>query len=346
MKILFETTHPAHVHCFKNIIWSLKKNGHQILIVAKDKEMTLDLLEKYQFDYEIVGVNYKGMLKKAVGLLKVDYRLLKIARKFQPDIIVGRGSPSLAHLSLLINKPYIALIDTENAHLVGLLSSPFADKICASTSYQGKINPKKEIRFNGYKELAYLHPNYFTPDPNVLKYLNLTVDDKFIIIRFVGWGATHDIEDYGFSDKVGIVEELSKYRNVFITSEIRLPDEIEQYRISAPSEQMHHLLYYADLFIGESATMATESAILGTPAIFVSTSTRGYTDELEKKYKLLFTYSNSNDIQKEAISKAIELLKNKDTKEEWQKKRKIFLDDKIDVTAFMVNLIEEYRQKI
>ena len=34
-------------------------------------------------------------------------------------------------------------------------------------------------------------------------------------------------------------------------------------------------MYYADLFVGESATMASEYAVLGTPAIFVSTSRRG-----------------------------------------------------------------------
>jgi predicted glycosyltransferase len=127
---------------------------------------------------------------------------------------------------------------------------------------------------------------------------------------------------------------------------MELPDEIEKYRISAPSEKMHHLLYYADMFVGESATMATESAILGTPAIFVSTSRRGYTDELETKYDLLYTFSNSKDIQNGAINKAAELLNDKNTKEEWQRKRGKFLEDKVDVTAFMVNFIESYEQKI
>lgn len=340
MRVLFETTHPAHVHCFKNTMWNLQKEGHEVLVAAKDKEVTLDLLDKYGFNYEVIGPNHKNLLKKAIGLLKADYRLLQIARKFQPDILVGRGSPSMAHLSLLTRKPYIALIDTENAHLVGWLSSPFATAICASTSYQGKIDPKKEVRFDGYKELAYLHPNYFKPDPEVLDHLGLAEGERFTIVRFVGWGATHDIKDYGFSNKSEVVKELSKYSRVFISSEIELPGELEEYRVNIPPEKMHHLLYYADLFIGESATMATESAILGTPAIFVSTSRRGYTDELEEKYDLMYTYSDPEDAQAKAVEKAIELLINKNTNEEWQKKRKALLEDKIDVTRFLTDFIE------
>lgn len=340
MRVLFETTHPAHVHCFKNTIWNLQKEGHEVLVAAKDKEVTLNLLDTYGFRYEIIGQNYKSLLKKAIGLIKADYRLLKIARKFQPDILVGRGSPSMAHLSLLIHKPYIALIDTENAHLVSWLSSPFATAICASTSYQGKIDPKKEVRFDGYKELAYLHTNYFKPEPLILDKLNLKEGERFSIVRFVGWGATHDIKDYGFSDKTKVVKELSKYTRVFISSEIELPEELEGYRVNIPPEEMHQLLYYADLFIGESATMATESAILGTPAIFVSTSRRGYTDELEEKYDLMYTFSDPEDAQTKAVEKAIELLLNKDTKKEWEKKRKALLEDKIDVTGFLTDFIK------
>jgi predicted glycosyltransferase len=45
MKILFEVTHPAHVHFFKHTIWNLKDRGHDVFVEARDKEMTLDLLD-------------------------------------------------------------------------------------------------------------------------------------------------------------------------------------------------------------------------------------------------------------------------------------------------------------
>nr|WP_321497937.1 DUF354 domain-containing protein [uncultured Methanolobus sp.] len=342
MRILFETTHPAHVHCFKNIIGNLKTNGHEVIVAAKDKEVTLKLLDSYKIDYEIVGTNRKGMLNKALGLINTDYKLYKLSKKFKPDVLVGRGSISLAHLSILTQKPYIALIDTENAHLIAYLSAPFANKICASECYQGKINQKKELRFRGYKELAYLHPNHFRPDPTVLDLAGLEKEEKFIIVRFVAWGATHDIGDKGFTDKEKLINELIKYRRVLISSETKLPDSIEKYRINAPPELIHSLLYYADLFIGESATMATESAVLGTPSIFVSSSRRGYTDELENKYDMLYNFTDSMQSQQRAISKATEILMDGSSNEKWNKKMERFFRDKEDITAFMLNEIVKY----
>jgi predicted glycosyltransferase len=86
--------------------------------------------------------------------------------------------------------------------------------------------------------------------------------------------------------------------------------------------------------------MATESAILGTPSIYVSSlvGTMGNFIELEQKYGLIFNY---NDPDK-AMNKAMELIQKPDIKKEWKKKREKLLTDKIDVTAFVVKLIENY----
>ena len=109
-----------------------------------------------------------------------------------------------------------------------------------------------------------------------------------------------------------------------------------------PPENIHDLLYYSSLFIGESAPMATESALLGTPAIFVSTSRRGYTDEIEGKYGLLYTFSDSHDAQKKALEKAIELLDDDKSKIKLQDRRNKLLNEKVDVVTFLEELIKNY----
>ena len=73
---------------------------------------------------------------------------------------------------------------------------------------------------------------------------------------------------------------------VFISSESELPADLEPYRIHIPIEQMHHVQAAAALFVGESATMASESVCLGTPAIYIDQVGRGYTDE-EAREQLL-----------------------------------------------------------
>lgn len=341
MRIMIGVGHPKHVHIWKNVINNLVDDGHEVKIVARDKDITLHLLDAYGFDYVVVGKNYRNLAKKVYGIFETDFKLFKIVKGFKPDITV-MGTPYLAHISKLLGIPHITLLDTEHAGIAYRLTYPFTDVICTPSCFGRKINSTKHVVFDGYFELAYLHPNYFTPDPSVLEDVGLSEDDQFIIIRFVAWAASHDIGDMGFSNKKEVVKVLEQYGKVFITSEIELPSELEKYRIKILPERIHHLIYYADLFIGESAPMSTESAILGTPAIFVSTSRRGYTDELESKYDLLYTLSDPRNAQEKSLEMAIELLKDKDAKKKWQKKRENLINKKIDVTKFMTEFIENY----
>ena len=341
MRIMIGIGHPKQVHIWKNIVKNLIEHGHEVKILAIDKDITHYLLKVYGLDYEVYGGYKKSMAGKAYSMFVRTYNALGISKKFNPDIIIG-GTPYLAYVSKMLGKPHIMITDTENAGIVYSLTYPFTDVVCTPSCFKRKINPKKHVTFDGYLELAYLHPNYFTPDPSVLEDVGLSEDDPFIIIRFVAWAASHDIGDMGFSNKKEVVKVLEQYGKVFITSEIELPGELEKYRIKILPERIHHLMYYADLFIGESAPMSTESAILGTPAIFVSTSRRGYTDELESKYDMLYTLSDPRNAQEKSLERAIKLLKDKDTKKKWQKKRANLINEKIDVTKFMTEFIENY----
>lgn len=341
MRVIVEIGHPAHVHHFKHMILELEKRQCTVKIVARKKDITLELLEAYGFDFDVIGVNYNNIIQKAYGLIKNDFKLLAISRRFKPDIFVSRASPHSAHVSKILRKPHIAFCDTEHANLNDYLAYPFTDIICTSSCYQKPVDPDKHIVFEGYKELAYLNPSYFKPDVSVLKELGLKIGEKYIIIRLVSWKASHDIGDSGIQNVYDVVDKLKPYGRILITSEDILPPELEKYRLMLPPEKIHSVLYFAEMFFGESATMATESAVLGVPAIFVSTSTRGYTDELEQKYDLLFTFSTF-DLQAKAIDKAIDILKDSDSKEKWELKRQHMLNEKIDVTKFMTEIVMDH----
>jgi predicted glycosyltransferase len=84
--------------------------------------------------------------------------------------------------------------------------------------------------------------------------------------------------------------------------------------------------------------MASEAAVLGVPAIFLSTSTRGYTNEQEHKYRLVYGFSE----QDQALAKAQELLHRPDLCSQWQKRRIRMLDEVTDVTAHVVDVVEAY----
>ena len=105
---------------------------------------------------------------------------------------------------------------------------------------------------------------------------------------------------------------------------------------------MHVLLYYAALYVGEVGTMASEAAVLGTPAVYTNTLRMGYTDEEEYKYGLIFNLSSNEESYEDIIKKALELVAQDDLKVEWKKKKDHLLNDKIDVTKFLIETIERY----
>jgi predicted glycosyltransferase len=174
--------------------------------------------------------------------------------------------------------------------------------------------------------------------------LKLKPGEKYVILRFNVFDAIHDIGKHGFSvsDQFSLVKELEKYARVFISPERVLPAELEKYVLPISSDRIHHALFYAQLLVTDTQTMTTEAAVLGTPAVrcnnFVGPNDMGNFVELEQKYDLIYSFPQSG----QAIQKALELIQRPDLKAQWEQKRQKLLKDKIDVTRFMVDIIENY----
>ena len=336
---------------FKNPINELTKKSHEIEVVAVEKEITEYLLKQFGIPYTVIGKNQPTLYRKLAALPKWEYLTFKIAREFKPDIFIGRALPHLAHVSAIFRKPFILFEDTEHATEVQKICLPFADVVVTPDCYKRSFKGK-HIRFKGYYELAYLHPNYFKPDPAVLDDLGLSKDDKFIVMRLISWEATHDIRSRGFSNDFieKAIKSLEEYGHVFITSERKLNRNLEKYKMQIPPQKIHSALCYANLYFGEGGTMATESTLLGTPAVHmeailfhgkvttVAEAQHGVQNDLVNKYKLSYTFAD----QYQALDKALEILQDESAKENLKKKVEKLLNEKIDVTKFMTDFIERY----
>lgn len=340
MKICIDIGHPGHVHFFKNFIWKMKEKDHDILVTASVKDVTLHLLDAYHIEYTISCRRFSGF-KQAYEMVRRDIQLYKIAKKFKPDILMGINNTIAAHVSKLTNSKSIIFTDTEHAKIANAVTFPFSDVICTPNCYREYIGPK-QIRYNGYHELAYLHPNYFTPNPTVLDEISLTEGDPFIIVRFVSWQASHDVGQHGISDRVGLVKALEQYGRVLITSEGALPPELQSYQIRVSPEKMHDLMYYATLYVGEGGTMASEAAVLGTHAIYVNSLGLGYIAEENEKYHLISDFSGKACTDETVQTEARRLLQNPDLRKVGKEKGDALVQDKIDVTAFMVWFVENF----
>jgi uncharacterized protein len=346
MRMLIDIGHPAHVHLFKNIVQEFVKKGNEVLFTTREKEFEIGLLKSYRFNFISFGKHYQSIFGKLIGLIKFDFLLLIVSIRFKPDIFLSHGSPYASHVAFFTGKPHISFEDTFNFEQIKLYR-PFI-KVILTADYPHPSVGKNEIRYSGYHELSYLHPNVFKPSFKALNSLKLKANEKFVILRFVSWSSTHDLGHKGFSssNKLKVVNEFSKYAKVFISSEKHLPQELEKYRIPIAPEQIHDAIAFSSLMFGESATMVSEAAVLGVPGIYIDNTGRYYTKEQQEKYGLVFNFTESAEGQINAIKKGVEILSGNEIRENWQLRRSKLLADKIDVTAFSVWFIENYPQSI
>jgi predicted glycosyltransferase len=318
--------------------------GHQIMVVSRNKEIEHQLLALYQIPFVSRGKGSTGTISKFIYLIYADLKILWLSIKFRPDVFLSFLHPYAAQVGWLLRKVSLVFSDTEHARLHHQLTVPFATRVFTPSCYRIDLG-QKHVRFNSVMELCYLHPNHFTPNPDVLKLLGVSANEPFVIVRFVSWAAVHDIGHTGMtlSNKRKAVAELSKFARVFISAEGNLPEDLERNRINIPLYKMHDALYYCTLLFGESATMASEAAVLGTPSIFIDDDGRGYTDEEERRYHLVNNFTESEEDQDRAILRALEIMQDKGGKHKYEQARQQILSECIDTTSFLVEQVLQVR---
>lgn len=338
MRIIFDIGHPAHVHLFKHLARLLMQNGAEVLFTARDKEFELDLLEAEGFPYVNFGKHYRTLRGKLWGLVKYDIQMFLTGLRFKPDLFISHGTPYAAHAAFLLGAKNLAIEDTGNMEQV-ILYRPFTDAILTPEVLPKNLG-SKQIRYNGYHEIAYLHPEFFTPDPSIKKWLGVEEHEEYAIIRFISWNATHDVGHKGMSaqDKVNLVKKLSERMKVFITSERGVAEELKPYVLRMPPDKFHHVLNYATLVVSEGTTTAVEAGILGTPCVYISTFVDPNCQEMEQ-FGLVFNTSESG--------KVFAMVDNvlNEAREVYRERSKTFLGTKVNATRYYFDFIMNRYQK-
>lgn len=343
MVVLAYLGHPAHFHLFKETIKDLQAKSHKVIIVIKSK----DVLEKLLIDSHLEYINIvpsqkqNGTIAKYFNLLNRLLALTKLILKHKPHKLIGSAA-ELAILGKIFHIPSYVFFedDFEAVPKFAKIAGPLATYlVCPNCCSAWKWNDKK-IGYNSYHELAYLHPNHFTPDINKVKGI-FDLNTKNFILRFAQLTAYHDVGKSGITTQVAqtLIDLLAPHGNIYITSERPLEPQFEKYRIQISPLDIHHALYFADMYIGDSQTMTAEAAVLGTPAIRFNdfVGELAYLEELEHTYHLTFGIkTNHPNI---LIQKTKELLEIPDLKEEWSKRRTYMLSKSINFAEFMTSLI-------
>ena len=344
-KFLFQLNHPAHFHLFKHTIQILENKGHKILISIKDKDILRELVKDYNFVQLSEGYRKKNVFSILNSLYKRDKKLLKITKKFKPDLMIGT-SPEIGQIGPFVGLPSLFFgeddVDLSIPMYIGALTCyPLFSSILSPIGVNNSIWNRKTVNYNGFQKLAYLHPNRFKPDRSKV---DVAEHEKYFIIRFANLEAYHDINAKGISNSLAkeVIEKLEVKGKVFISSERDLPEELKEYEFKGNKQDIHHYLYYADLFIGDSQSMAVESAMLGTPNIRFSdfVGKISILEEIENSYKLSIGINSKRP--QDLLNIIDEIINNDNLVKDFKSRRDTMLKNKIDVTAFMTWFIENY----
>jgi predicted glycosyltransferase len=315
------------------------------MLVAREKDVLFELLDGVPYPVKYIPNTKKNSKLSLIRTVAArEFTMWNIARKFKPDVMVGTDIV-IAHVGKAKGIPAIVL-NEDDAKEVPLLANygfKYASAVLSPSSCNIEPYDHKKVAYPGYHELAYLHPNYFTPDREKVK--QLSPDGKpYFILRFAELTAHHDDGKKGITNDLAqqIIDALAAFGRIYITSERKLEPEFEKYRIQIKPKDIHHALYFAGMYIGDSQTMAAEAAVLGTPSVRFNdfVGKLGYLEELEHTYQL--TYGIPTDRPVLLIEKIKALLALPDLGEVWKQRRTHLLEQTIDVAAFMAWFFENY----
>ncbi len=347
MKVLIDIAHPAHVHLLKGLYIGLIQKGHHVVVTVKDIPVAIRLLEQFHIPYIHLGAKKDSFLGKFLLQWSYTFQLFKLHLKYKFDLSIG-SSLSITQLKIVTGIPAIVFDDDDDdlEPLFARIAHPFASIVLTPSSIRRKT--EKAIYYSGFHELAYLHPNRFDVDTSVLNMLGVRDDEIYFVLRFNAFKAHHDVGETGLNieQKKKLVALLQNYGRIFITTESEIEDVFKPYQLSIAPDKIHSVLYFATLFVGDSQTMTTEAALLGTPAIKLNSfaGKLSVPNELEMKYKLCFSYQ---PLQFETfLSKIQSLLNDVSLKQTWMLRRQQLLADKINVTSFYLWFIENYPSSV
>ncbi len=359
MNVLLAINHPSQYHVLKKLADRLIEEEHKVVFTIKKNKDILEELMKLdgrEYFYSVNATKNRSNNKILIrldslrSLLSQEITTLRLYIKFHFDFMLGTDI-AIAHMSYLFKAP--SFVFCEDDYILvkefGNLAYPQATHIVSPYVCDiGKWEDKR-IGYQGSQKTGYLHPNHFVPNHEVIKKYGLE-KSNYYLIRLVSMNAYHDIlhetqNSFLPKDIIAFIKHLERTGRVYITAQCELPKELEIYRLNIDLKDIHHVLYYADLFVGDSQSMAVESALLGTPTIrsnkwVIHPDKVSILEELENRYKLLYSIA-PGDVNR-IISKIDEIFQQPGFKTVWKERRNKYFQEATDLTNYLFWYLTNY----
>ena len=341
MNILIDIGHPAHVHLYKHMARMLQQRGHRVWFSARKMPIIQRLLDAEGFEYQTIGRKHRTLVGKALTVIHQLFWTIGFA--WRHNIDVGLSSGIVQPIASTVTRMQAVMMDDDDDAVepwVTHIGHPLCHSVLTPMAIRRRS--KHACYYAGTHELAYLHPCRFTPDPQVLQSAGIAAGERYFIVRFVALHGHHDIGEHSLTteQKARLVKHLTRYGRPIITCEGKLPEVFEPYRLPVPPEQMHHLMAYATLCVGDSQTMTSEAAILGIPALKCNTfAKRLSVPDMLERHALCYSYLPEQfDAMLQQIDTLMALPDHGRTL--WTQRRDAMLAEMTDVSTFVVDYIE------
>lgn len=362
MRILFSINHPSQFHMFKHLAKKLVADGNDVIFFIQTRGIIEQLIQTDGFEYKYstspklrslfngkLGIIARGI----ISLLQQEKRILWYSLTHKVDFLLGTDI-AIAHTGFLLRKPAMVFSDDDYVFTKPYcnMAFPYAKHIISPIVTDAHKWESKKIGYKGTQKAAYLHPDYFKHDKSILDKYNLR-NTKYFILRLVAYAALHDslhnassgISEEAIDQLIPLLEEKGK---VIISVEGKRIPKYNKYILNIDPNDIHSLIYYADLFIGDSQSMHVEAGLLGTPSIrsnkwVIAKDRVNVIDYLENEYNMGISIEPGNLTK---LIQNVEKLLCTNSKQNSQEIRNRFFTENTNLTDFLYWLLTNYPQSI
>lgn len=332
--------HPSQVWLLEPVARRVEQFA-DVVWVLRDKDCAVDVADALGLDYTVISEASSGLWGNAREFWSCTRAAIRLAKEKEVDLWVTKYGPGNV-AGLLSGGRSLSFNDDDGdvVPLIAFTSYPFSVATLVTSVTRMPWFEPKAVRLPTYYELAYLHPKRFQPRGTIHSELGLSPKDPYAIIRLSALRAHHDRGVTGVTSE--LVEQVDKLVNgrirLFISSEDPLLPEFEQYRCNLPVERMHEALAGAEFFLGDSQTMTSEAAVLGTPAFRLNdfVGRISYIEDLENR-GLAFGFKPGNEGA--LLTTLRDVIHMEDRQKMFQRRRQRMLDETVDPVPCFVRAI-------